>query len=276
MRKLLSADMRRLAKSRIFWLFFAAAVILSAVASIPGPLETLISGGENTHAEDAIFGLTPYIPFGIALFISLFLGEEFECGAVRNKLIVGHTRTELFVAADITCAVAAVAIFAGALFGSALTSAIFAKGFGMAPDKLVYLLLCSAICMVVISTICAAFILNIPRKSAVFLALLLFAMLFFASFIGARISEPEMTYGSVSISVDGGIEFGELKENPAYITGMKRTIYEFLYDLLPTGQSLQLVNGIYEHYTRWAPLSLALLAFVTAAGYLPFRRREFK
>ena len=45
-----------------------------------------------------------------------------------------------------------------------------------------------------------------------------------------------MVYSDVVITVENGVQFGDLIENPAYIDGMQRTVYELIADILPTGQ----------------------------------------
>lgn len=80
----------------------------------------------------------------------------------------------------------------------------------------------------------------------------------------------------MTITVDGGVEMGNLIKNPAYIEGTTRTVYEFLYDLLPTGQTLQLNGCEFDQSYRWIPMSLMMLVLSTLAGYFPFRKREIK
>ena len=76
-------------------------------------------------------------------------------------------------------------------------------------------------------------------------------------------------------------------KNPRYLTGTKRKIYEFLNDLLPVNQIMQLSDGAsgkqlgedgeMPDHTAWFPLySLGLIAVTTAAGILIFRKTDLK
>lgn len=69
---------------------------------------------------------------------------------------------------------------------------------------------------------------------------------------------------------------GDLIDNPQYIGGFKRTVYEFIYDFLPTGQSIQLNNMEFENAARWPWLSVIMLLISTFAGYIPFRKCDIR
>lgn len=119
--------------------------------------------------------------------------------------------------------------------------------------------------------------LNFPSKAtAVLISLgVLFALLVLASYCEAALAEEALVYSNVVITMDG-IQFGDLIDNPAYVTGFRRTVYELIYDALPTGQTIHLNNLDFQRAGRWPILSILLLALSTAAGYLPFRRRDIK
>lgn len=275
MHKLLSASFNRLFKSRVFWIMLLSVMLLSVFFVIPKPWNTLSDG--SAPAENSLFQLIPYLPFICALLVGLFMGVEFEEHTIRNKLIVGHTRTEVFFAAELTCAAACLMLLAGMLISSGLTALIFSRSIQCALYELLYLIVCCVLITLVLSGICVAFVMNVSPKPTIFLMLFLIAMLYAASFMTARLAEPETTYDGVTITMEGGVQFGEIIDNPAYIKGhTTRMIYEFLCDLLPTGQSLQLVNGELDRCLRWAPLSCVMLVLSSLAGYLPFRRRALK
>ena len=70
--------------------------------------------------------------------------------------------------------------------------------------------------------------------------------------------------------------FGDLIENPAYIDGTQRTVYELIADILPTGQTIQMNNLEFERASRWPVFSLIMLIIATIAGYIPFRKRDIR
>lgn len=273
MRKLFAANFNRLRKSRSFWLILAMVSVLGVFFNLPAQWNLV----EGASIEESLFQLLPYFPFVSTLFVSLFVGVEFDEHTIRNKLIVGHRRTEVFFSICITCAAACLVLLAGMLVSTSVTAVAFGRSFQCSWTRLSYSILCCVLLSLVFSTISVAFVMNIPAKPAIFLTLFFVVMLYAASFMGARLAEPEMTYDGVTITMDGGVEFGDRIKNPAYIEGTaRRKMYELCYDLFPTGQAIQMNNGEFERCLRWAPLSLVVLAVSTMVGYLPFRKREIK
>ena len=88
------------------------------------------------------------------------------------------------------------------------------------------------------------------------------------------LNAPE-TIPVAEYSINGEISVEEIA-NPQYLTGMKREIYQFFYDLLPGGQVLQLANLDILHPFRIAALSLSITILSSAAGCFFFSRKELK
>lgn len=273
MYKLLNADFSRLKRDRAFWLILLGTLVLVIASVVPAPWNAMNYGSE---VDDVLFQLIPYLPFLCALVSGLFLGAEFEENALRNKLIVGHTRAEVYFSAYLTTAAASLALLAALLLGAGVGGWICYQDLRMAPGQLAWLVLCCVLIALVFSAISVAFVMNIPRKPTIFLTFLFLAMLYTTSFLGDRLSAAEMAYDGVTISLEGGVEFGDLIPNPAYVSGTTRKVFEFFYDLLPTGQTIQLNNREFDRCLRWPCLSMVVLAISTLAGYLPFRKRDIK
>ena len=104
----------------------------------------------------------------------------------------------------------------------------------------------------------------------------LFAILILASFFVNALEEGPVVYSDVVITAENGVQFGDLIENPAYIDGMQRTVYELIADILPTGQVIQMNNLEFERAARWPVFSLIMLIIATVAGYIPFRKRDIR
>ena len=84
-----------------------------------------------------------------------------------------------------------------------------------------------------------------------------------------------MTYSNVTVTMEG-VELGELVPNPAYIGGTTRTVMEFVFDMLPSGQAIQINNMNFDRCLRWPLLSIIMLIVTTSAGYLPFRKSDIQ
>lgn len=277
MRKLLAANFSRLRKDTVFWLAMLGMTAGSVFFSYLNYQTSLRYDSDPIYVEDVLFNLFPMIAFVCVGFISLYLGTEFDENTIRNKLIVGHTRTEVFFANYLTCMVASLLLLFGILLFSGVTGYIFIKEFMMDWTQLAFLILCCILCTMVFSAICVGFAMNIHKKAIAVVATTIFMLgiLYLASYMEGALLEAEMTYDFAIITVDG-VQFGDLVENPAYIGGTARKIMEFIYDMLPTGQAIQLNNMDFERCLRWPWLSAIMLVLATVAGYLPFRKRDVK
>jgi hypothetical protein len=61
-----------------------------------------------------------------------------------------------------------------------------------------------------------------------------------------------------------------------YVSGTKRTVYEFLYDFLPGCQMRQIAEQNPENPERLPLYSLLITVVTTACGIFFFRRKDLK
>ena len=93
--------------------------------------------------------------------------------------------------------------------------------------------------------------------------LLFFGLMIIASMTYNTLGEPEMTR-DVQITTNG-IEMSDPTPNPNYISGVKRTIYEFFVDFLPTGQGLQMWQLKIGNSVRMLLSSIVITILTTLA-----------
>lgn len=277
MRKLLSANYSRLWKDKFYWALLAFMSVGSVVFSWM-TFNTAMSTEETYYVEDLPFNLLPMIGFVSAFFISLRVGTEFDNHTIRNKLIVGHSRTKVFFGEYLICLLASLILLVVMLLFSGISGYILFRKFALDWKLIVQMVFCSVLLTAVFSTMFVGISMNIHNKavSVVVNLVFLYAILFLASFVGSALNEAEMSYEYVRITAEGGMEFGDMVKNPAYVEGIQRSIYEFIYDALPTGQAIQLNNLEYDRISRWPVFSLIMLIIATVAGYLPFRKRDIR
>ena len=275
MRKLITASFSRLWKEKIFWFVFLIMSIGSVCYNWIGYNEIT---KVDVYVEDMMFCMLPMAAFVFAFFISMLLGTEFEEHTIRNKFIVGYSRTQVYFAEYITCMVASMILLGIMLLDSTSFGLLLSLEFRSSWHELVLLIFCCVLIASVFSAMFTAISMNIGSKatSLVVSIVLLFAILLMASFCINALAEEPMTYSNVVITVENGVQFGDLIENPAYIDGTQRTVYELIADILPTGQTIQLNNLEFERAARWPVFSLIMLIIATVAGYIPFRKRDIR
>lgn len=198
--------------------------------------------GIERPLEFYFFAMASVMGVVFAAFISLFLSAELADGAVRNKLIVGHSRASVYLADYLVCLGACLA-FVAAWFLGGLTGLLCIGPFSMSPGEvLVYLLIAAgftasfAALFVLISLLCDNKALTVILSLALWLGLVLLAGAFYD-----RLHEPEMSGG---VMYQNGA-FQELapQPNPLYLAGLAQTVCQCLLEFLPTGQA-QLVYGV--------------------------------
>ena len=105
MSRLFSANMMRLKKSKIFW--------LEEIFMVGYALFVYISAGSTMKNRGIIRNWNTYFfnvlllsGFAVALFVSGFFDAEYSDGAIRNKLMVGHKRRDIYLVNFGTCLLA--------------------------------------------------------------------------------------------------------------------------------------------------------------------------
>ena len=68
----------------------------------------------------------------------------------------------------------------------------------------------------------------------------------------------------------------EPEANPLYIGGMKRIIFEFLLDFLPTGQGILLSDAATTHPVRQILCSMGITMVTLLIGCQIFKRNDLK
>ena len=116
MTKLLRANVRRYTHGTIFWLVVAATCVK--------PLYIVLNNyyyaklwHHSYPPDNALVGsLTGYIfPLALAVFVSVFIGTEYLNKTIRNKLIVGHSRSSVYLSNLFVSVLAAMMMYAAAL-----------------------------------------------------------------------------------------------------------------------------------------------------------------
>lgn len=284
--KLLSANFLRLKKNRVFWICMVLCIVMGALAAL-GEFRFQVSVGADLSVpevakykallEGQFFEYAVFIGILSAALIALFAGTEYSDGTIRNKIALGHTRASIYFANLITGFTASFLCMTGYMLSCLAVGAPLLGWF----TKPAPLLLCAiAGSVVMLAAFCAIFTfvtMNCSKKSTAVTVCLLgaFALLILAVYINSRLEAPEFVTG-YELSINGGIEQAVPEPNPHYLRGMERTIYKFLYDLLPTGQSLQYGMLSFTAPVKLMALSAALAVMFTGIGAILFKRKDLK
>jgi len=272
MSKLLSANLSRLFKSKVFWITALAMLAFNAYSMIM----------VGTYKPDKPFDLEcfrmmPFFGLYAAFFTSMFLGTEYSDSTMRNKLIVGHSRSEVFFANLFTCLIAA-GIFFIVWAGTTCIGIPFFGAENIDVKTCLLKALVGLFTLISVTSVMSVLAQLITRKAvgavtAIFAAL---ALLITASYFYNALCEPETVVDHYTFSMEGGIEVGDVVPNPAYIGGAMRTAYETILRVLPTGQQILLADEPLEQPALMIGFSLAVTIVVSVIGYLAFRKKDLR
>ncbi len=276
MRKLLSANYSRLWRDKIFWICMGTMLIYSVVYMLNGCRQAAIHLSEYNYSIDKYyFHFAISIGIFCAVFSSMFFGTEYSDGTIRNKVIVGHTKTNIYIASLVTTITATLLMVLVWMIGASVAIPILGI-WEMGISNLVVYVLIIIMLAVAFAAICT--LVNMLSANKAFTVaisvLLIMGLLILASMIYSGLSETEMT-SSVQYTANG-MQMSEPTPNPNYIGGEMRKIYEFILDFLPTGQGLTLWQVEAGHPVRMILSSAAITILTTLSGIFVFRKKNLK
>lgn len=269
---LLRANFYRLWRSASFWvsmLVMAAAAVFELAVSYPhrGQLGIL----DNRYM---LFVLMSGVV--LSAFCSLFVGAEYSDGTLRNKVAVGHSRAAVYLADLLTCSAAGVLVCLGYILPMTLAGVPLLGGFELPLISILWFTLCA---FLMTASLCAIFtmaaLLNQNKAVVAVLCIsLAYFLLFLGIYLNSRLTEQAVIPAREYIE-NGQILVREAMPNPAYVQGLKRTVFEILYGL-PGCQAVQLIASSEACPVRLPLVSLGVTAAFTGAGLLLFRKKDLK
>lgn len=272
MHKLLSAGLYRLRRDNAFWGTLVVVFLLSAVIMMFGMRR--VSAGSNPTLDDYYFYMLPLFGLFCAFFIGLFIGTEYTDGTMRNKIVVGHTRAEIYLSNFVVCLIACesfvTAWLAGGLVGIPVMG-VWKRSVYIILLYIVLAILLTAAMTGIFVMVCMS---AIHKNAAVWTILLFIILLLIGSYFYNHLCEPEMSSGVMMTA--NGMEMAEPSPNPNYVGGIQRIIYQFIVDSLPTGQSILINNMELARPLLSAAASVVIAFLTTFAGYCAFRKRDLK
>ncbi len=279
MNKLLSAEFARLKKNKFFW----ACVGLMAVVAWYIVFELYREMKKYDYVvglERVLFGHVFCMGILTAAFSGLFIGTEYSGGTIRNKLVIGHTRRDIYLSSLI------ISITAGFIICLSFVLAVLIPGvilIGFSEEMIVEMVLQTFfVIMLMTAAFSAIFtmfsMLNQNKaQNCVIVLIVVFVMLFFSAFIFSELAKPEIWEEYVYVDEETGELVTEPAEpNPFYISGTQREVYEFLMQFFPSGQSFLIMAGDLSHLKEMAAYSVLIIIGSSAAGMYCFQKKDIK
>lgn len=273
MNKLMAANLARLKKDKVFWLGIAFLFVFCVIIL----MKNYQDSAGSVAVDNFFFGYTMFVSIVSAIFCSLYLGTEYSDGTIRNKLIVGHPRGSIYLSNLIVCIVANLLMMLAWLIPAvALGFPLFGS---LTIDIKTFLLMFTG-SLIMIAALAAVFtLISMLVQNKAFAAVAavvgIFVLIFAATYIANALDEPA-SYPGYEMGADSSVVSSEEVPNPNYLSGTKRTVYETILDIIPTGQALQYMSLTAIHLWRMPLYSLAILIITTSAGIFVFRKKDIK
>lgn len=296
MSKLISANLSRLFHSIWFWAC-GLIMLLYSLWQAAKLLSWTVNGPWKGQALDyvtcRIGDFTVPMLILLPVLCALFLGADYHNGTLRNKVVSGYTRRQVYMAGFVTM-LAAGLIYAAAHVLIITLSGLFVKN--QAWDMAAYggrLLSCLPYILGVAALGTMLAMLISTRALPVLAILLSAGLLWLPQYLFEQLSYARQTvsmeYVQTVIEPDGSttymrngeeIAYEDLDRvlSPNYVPEPRRSVYRFLMEALPGGQAFWLSDSIEIEggALYMAACSLALAALSTALGLMLFRRKDLK
>lgn len=272
MRNLLSAGFHRLVHYRLFWITLIGYVVICVIKVVDDYQISTDLNNEFT-IDGSLFNMLPIIGFFLAVLTSIFLGDEFRGGPIRNKIIAGYSRNVIYCCNFIVMVVAAIVELLAGYLASFIMGLALGGGYSTNGIQIVVLIMISIGVVVVYSALFTAIALVLERRTAAVTTCLIITglMLFSAILIIGRLEAPKQI-SDMYLAVDGTVTEEEPHDNPLYVEGTQRQVLTVIQKLLPTGQALRIVQR--KGSLDLLMYSLIVIVFVTSVGMVIFYRRD--
>lgn len=279
MSRLLSADFAKLKKNKFFWIctigLFLFGVFMAAMHHI-----TMIQQNDDPHLTNVLFVYALVVAILIPAFVSLFIGTEYSDGTVRNKLVIGHTRQNIYLSSLISSSTAGL-IFCLSYLAGALLVGVPLTGIEEGTlQGIVILVLLSLLMSGAFTALCTITALLCQNRALTVVINILSAcfLLVMSIYVMNKLLEPETYMGTYLDTSTGKVTAGEEIKNPDYLEGTERDIYQFFNDFLPTGQSVNIsqAGGVSGNPGLMAAYSAGIIIVSTGIGIFSFKKRDIK
>lgn len=101
---IIRVELKRLAHSKLFYITIAVSLLINYCICLSGTDYNDFDINGSLGLFSGLYGVIG------APMTAMLIGEDFSCGTIRNKLIYGNTRTEVYITETIVCSLAGIFI----------------------------------------------------------------------------------------------------------------------------------------------------------------------
>ena len=275
MRNLLSAGGARLRKNKLFWILLLFMFGMGAYIAGAQYMDS-IRYQEKVFFDSCLFNYVAIIGCCTAVFCSMFTGTEYSDGTIRNKLLVGHSRKSIYGSELMISIFAAFLMDLAYLLSYGILGMILFPSSELSTGILLFFMLLTLFTSMAFVSLYHMLTMLIGKKSvaAVVCLLVFFALFMMAVVIMGKLQAPEFVSG-YSLTLNG-VEQTAPEPNPKYLQPAARRVYQFFYDLLPSGQGIQLASREVLNPVQLMIYAATVSVVTTVSGIVVFGKKDLK
>ncbi|MDE5755544.1 MAG: ABC transporter permease [Clostridia bacterium] len=283
--KLLRANMARLLKSATFW------ICMSLYALYPIIVTLIEKDTYEPITSDRLLALNygvewfPMQGVFIAILCSIIFSTDFHNGTLKNKIIMGHSRSNIYLANLLTTMIMSLALSVIYILIVFILGMPILGKFTSSASTIIWMLVNGALMLMTYSSIMTFIVMNSKNSTASIIisaliltagALLAYIAYHYASMPPYVMSFMEDEFGNTIYDEHGRVIWIEIP-NPELPSKTVRDFCQFLIDFFPSGQSSQISReGAYTHGWQMMLYSLGLIPAITSAGTAIFKKANIK
>lgn len=275
MSNLISVGLFRMVRSKLFYILLALTALV--MAYVYYNTYRLQLGPDFSQLDLYFFQFINANIVSAAVFCPLFLSSEYGDGALRNKLMVGRTRPQIYLAnLAVNCLYGTAACLAAVVTGLCVGVPLLGWFQNAGPGKIMlYVLLALATTWVCAALYTFLSMVVASRGVAITLCILLaFGLILLGQYLYLALSQEEVV--TTFFYTDTGEMAVSEQPNPAYLTGFARQVYQFFYELTPGGQAYQILGMSVQSPLRLLGYSGLVFVLVTGLGLAIFQKKDVK
>lgn len=278
--KLLNANFSRLKHNKVLYVIIIITIGIALFFIFNNFTMQSMVGKENMtyNMDKMMLNYINIVGLFLAMFTSLFIGTEYDYGTIRNKIIVGHTRTSIYFSNLI------ISIVVGLLLEIVYMLIIVGIGIPLLANLELslsqYLIIFLEIIVIIIAYSSFFTLISFACSNVTFSTtacmLLLLGMYVVSSNLAYPINMPKNI--KESYYDEQGVEHViRTIPNPNYPSEEKMFIYKNIYYSIPTGQGYEISEKLNNADTfNLLAYSGSFICIVNIVGVYVFNKKELK
>ena len=274
MYRLLDAGFERIKKNKVFFGCIIATIGIAIFMLVSNYLDMKNYNAEISTSE-LISNYLPMIGIFIAVFSGLFVGTEYSDGTIRNKIIAGHKKINIYLSNFIISSIVSILF---QIIWTIFVLIIAVPVFGKPIIELNQLLITSLDSIMFIIAYSAIFnfvsVLSCNKTISAVSCILLFFIMLGITVTSFNIIQTPPTVQQGGLNPDTGeINFEEV-ENPKYPSESKKRFYQAIVDIIPMGQAFSLGAGLPTNLYMLPVYSAAVIVLFNGFGMYLFNKKD--